>query len=139
MKHPITQEYDYGCGIACFAFVTNTTYKQAATFLGEQQANSERFYCGDFVTALNHYGLAYRNKHLKPDEKYDFEEGTIVLIRRSKQYLVGHYLAYHKGQWMDPWVNSPYSKDIRKAKSGYRKRLPGKAMYALIPLGNLFR
>jgi len=133
MKHPITQEYDYGCGIACFAFVTDLTYQEAAEFLGQAQASSNRFYCSNFVAALNTYGLPYKNRRLKPNMKHEFSDGTIVLLRRSKQYPVGHYLVRHEGHWMDPWINSPYSKDIEKARSGFRKRLPGMAMYALIP------
>lgn len=43
MKKTITQEFDYGCGIACFAFVTGMTYKEAEVFLGCKQAKSLRF------------------------------------------------------------------------------------------------
>jgi hypothetical protein len=56
MKRSITQEMPNGCGIACFAFVANLTYKQTEKFLG-----------------------------------------MIVLLRRSKEFPVGHYLAYHQG------------------------------------------
>jgi len=28
MRQSITQEFDYGCGIACFAFVLEMTYQQ---------------------------------------------------------------------------------------------------------------
>lgn len=43
MRKSITQEFDYGCGIACFAFATNKTYKEAERFLGSKQAMSEIF------------------------------------------------------------------------------------------------
>jgi len=61
-------------------------------------------------------------------------EGAIVLLRRSKVYPVGHYLIRHNDQWMDPWMNLPQDNDITRAISGYRKELPGKPMYILIPL-----
>jgi len=134
MRESITQEFDYGCGIACFAFALNVTYKQAAKQLGEVQANSTRFWIKDFATALNISGKHYIAKHLKPSVmRKIYKEGAIVLIRRSKRYPTGHYLIRHKGHWMDPWINLPSNKSIEHAESGFRKRLPGKPMYALLP------
>ena len=135
MKKSITQEFDYGCAIACFAFANNLTYKEAVDYLGERQAKSERFYVKDLCMALNGYGNTYSRKYVKPHlRRKIYREGTIVLIRRSKHYLAGHYLIRHNGVWMDPWINLPYDKAIKNAKSGFRKRLPGKPMYALFPL-----
>jgi len=134
MRESITQEFDYGCGVACFAFALHMTYKQAANHLGELQANSKRFWVKDFTDALNQTGKNYISKHIKPPmQRRIYNEGTIVLIRRSKLYPSGHYLIRHKSQWMDPWINLPSDKDILHAKSGFRKRLPGKPMYALLP------
>ncbi len=134
MRQSVTQEFDYGCGIACFAFALNMTYQQAVTHLGESQAKSERFWVKDLVVALNSFGLHYVNKYVKPHIRPKiYREGTIVLIRRSKHYPTGHYLVRHNGQWMDPWMNVRSNNDIKRAESGYRKRLPGKPMYALIP------
>jgi hypothetical protein len=134
MKNSITQEFDYGCGIACFAFALGIPYKQAAMQLGNKQANSTRFWVKDFVTALNNAGKSYQLKYVKPHlRKQIYQEATIVLIRRSKHYPRGHYLIRHDNQWMDPWINLPFNKDIARAKSGFRKRLPGSPMYALIP------
>lgn len=134
MRSSITQEFDYGCGIACFAFALHITYRQAADLLGEKQANSTRFWIKDLTAALNNAGKYYKSKHIKPLTKnVVYEEGTIVLIRRSKLYPTGHYLIRHEGNWMDPWINLPANKNIKHAKSGYRKRLPGKPMYALLP------
>ena len=104
MKKTITQEMPYGCGIACFAFVANITYAQAVEFLGVQQAQSDRFIFKHFREELNRYGLNYVSKHIKPDQIVEPKEGMIVLIRRSKQFPVGHYLAYHEGKWMDPSI-----------------------------------
>lgn len=134
MRESITQEFDYGCGIACFAFALEITYKQAARHLGETQANSKQFWIKDFTTALNSSGKDYVAKYMKPPMvRKIYKEGTIVLIRRSKRYPTGHYLIRHKGHWMDPWINLPTSNNIKHAKSGFRKRLPGKPMYALLP------
>lgn len=134
MRESITQEFDYGCGIACFAFALGMTYQQAASYLGELQANSTRFWIKDFTTSLNNSGKHYIAKYMKPPmTRKIYKEGIIVLIRRSKQYPTGHYLIRHKNHWMDPWINLPFDNCIDNAKSGFRKRLPGKPMYALYP------
>lgn len=134
MRESITQEFDYGCGIACFAFALDITYEEAANLLGEKQALSERFWIKDLVKELNKHGKAYHAKHIKPSLKTRiYGEGVILLIRRSKRYPAGHYLIRHNNAWMDPWVNLSVNKDISKARSGFRKRLPGNPMYALFP------
>lgn len=134
MRESITQEFDYGCGIACYAFALGISYKKAAKQLGEQQAQSNRFWVKDLREALNKSGLSYISRHCKPrQDNLEYSEGTIVLIRRSKIYPTGHYLIRHNNQWMDPWVNSPSNNDIRMAKSGYRKELPGIPMYIILP------
>lgn len=132
MRKSITQESDFGCGIACFAFAVNLSYKQASRFLGHEQSNSDRFWIKDFNSALNRAGVKYDYKYLKPRLlKNIYQDGTIVLIRRSRIYPSGHYLIRYDGQWMDPWINISQNKDINHATSGFRKRLPGNPMYAL--------
>ena len=134
MRESITQEFDYGCGIACFAFVLGMTYQQAANHLGGTQAISTRFWIKDFTAALDNSDKHYIARYMKPPMmRKIYKEGTIVLIRRSKQYPTGHYLIRHKGRWMDPWINLPSDTDITHAESGFRRRLPGKPMYALLP------
>ena len=135
MRQSITQEFDYGCGIACFAFALGISYKQAETRLGETQATSNRFWVKDLESALNNNGLAYSRHYVTPRIRPHInEDGAIILIRRSHTYPAGHYLIRHDGAWMDPWINLPTNRDIRQAISGFRTRLPGEAMYALLPL-----
>lgn len=134
MRQSVTQEFGYGCGIACYAFAVKLSYKEAAERLGAAQACSERFWVKDLREALNEAGFTYVSRHVKPQiRKQIYKEGAIVLIRRSKLYPTGHYLIRHEGYWMDPWINLPYNKDINWAKSGFRKRLPGAPMYVLLP------
>ena len=133
MKKSITQEAPYGCGIACFAFVANITYRQAADFLGPDQAKSDRFIVKRFREELNRYGLNYISKHIKPDQPIEPKEGMIVLLRRSRQFPVGHYLAYHEGKWMDPYSNLADDWNFQNPQSGFRDVLPGQMMYALMP------
>lgn len=134
MKHSITQEMPNGCGIACFAFVTGLTYKQAESFLGEAQAKSNRFIVKHFREELNRFGLNYVVKHIRPHQGVDPVENMIVLLRRSKQFPVGHYLAYHAGKWMDPRINLEHDRMFQDPQSGFRDVLPGEVMYALIPI-----
>lgn len=134
MRKSITQEYDYGCGVACFAFATHMSYQQAAKHLGYTQANSPRFYVKDLIKALNSAGEQYASRHIKAGARAGYPEGSIVLIRRAKLYPAGHYLIRHNCAWMDPWINLPYNKDVGQAQSGFRKRLPGQAMYIISPV-----
>ncbi len=134
MRKSITQEFDYGCGIACYAFALDISYKQAIELLGPEQALSNRFWVKDLNKALNEAGLRYNSMHINDKlRKSIYKNGTIVLIRRSKKYIAGHYLIRHKGLWMDPWINLPSDNNILNAESGFRKRLPGSPMYALFP------
>lgn len=131
MKKSIAQEMPYGCGIACFAFVAGLTYKAAEQFLGEERAKSNRFVVKHFREELNRFGLYYESKHVRPEDTIEPKEGMIVLLRRSKQFPVGHYLAYHQGKWMDPYINLEKDYGFRSPASGYRETLPGTAMYIL--------
>jgi hypothetical protein len=134
MRKSITQEFDYGCGIACFAFALHLTYKQAVAYLGPKQATNTRFWIRDFAVALSKHGKVYKARYVKPRlRRTIYQEGAIVLIRRSKHYPSGHYLIRHNNYWMDPWINLPYDKNINHAKSGFRRRLPGLPMYVLLP------
>jgi len=135
MRKSITQQQSYGCGVACFAFAGNISYKQAEVWLGKKQSSSNRFYVKAFRKALNNYGLNYSSRYIKLHAPHrTYQEGTIVLIRRSKYYPVGHYVIRHQKKWMDPWINFRASNDIRDAKSGFRKRLPGPVLYVLFPV-----
>lgn len=134
MKQSITQEAPYGCGIACFAFVCGLTYRQAEKFLGPEQAKSNRFMVKHFREELNRFGLHYGSRHVRPVQTIEPKQGTIVLLRRSPEFPVGHYLAFHEGKWMDPYINLQDDIMFSSPRSGYRDLLPGKAMYVLAPV-----
>ena len=134
MIRSITQEFDYGCGVACFAFVTNLTYEQAVNVLGREQTVKHGWRPSDLTNALNDNGYAYKNHYVKKQNiDTNYPNGTIILIERSKEYIVGHYLVHHEGKWMDPWINLTQDSILTHAKSGFREELPGKPMYALMP------
>ncbi len=131
MIRTVTQELDYGCGVACFAYACNMTFEQALTFLGRSYSMKHGWRPGDIVAEFKRYGLAYRNHYVRKHNEHSYPIGSIVLLERSPDYPVGHYLILSEDGWMDPWINLPVSNDLSLAESGYRSDLPGKAMYAL--------
>ncbi len=130
----MTQKLDYGCGVACFAFICDMTFEQAVEFLGKEYSVKHGWRPSDLVIKLNERGYKYKNRYVRKKPNITFPIGTIVLIERSAKYPVGHYLALGEGGWMDPWINLPISNNLSFAKSGFREKLPGKAIYALIPI-----
>lgn len=137
MRKSITQEFDYGCGIACYAFVLGISYEESEDKLGLEQSISERFWVKDLTHALNKAGLNYERKYIKPHIKPRiYKEGVIVLVGRSKEYPVGHYLVRHNKMWMDPWINLPNNRNIQEANSGFRNTLPGIPKYAILPVSS---
>jgi len=129
----VTQEHSSGCSVACVASVLGISYKQALKlFENPAYAGSRGYYCREIVRVLKKGGRDYSYAFLKPKNKELARiPGSIVFIRKSARYPLGHYLARdEKGQWMDPWINYP---EIKPAKSGFRKTLPGKASWVVYP------
>ncbi len=134
VKKSITQKDSLGCGIACVAFILDKNYTDTKKyFKGLGDVNKTGYLCRDLVRVLAKKDLNYDYHYLK--RRITFKEGTIVFIKRSKRYPVGHYLVKAKNGWMDPWINfDSQSFDLKKAKSGFRKKLSGKAIYAITPI-----
>ena len=134
MRKSITQSHGYGCGLACVAFVARVEYAQVIEISDEVRAVARGFYCKQLIQLLYSYGYSGSFKHLKRSMIYKnkiYRDNTIVFIRRSKSHPAGHYLVRHQGFWMDPWLNFTADKQIRNARSGYRRRLPGQPLYAI--------
>ncbi len=134
MIKSITQKDNYGCGITCVAFVCKVSYGYAKKnyFNKPHNATTLGYLCKDIVKALSKAKRDYYYKYVKREIR--FKENTIVFIKRSEKYPAGHYLVRTKNGWMDPWINfNKLKPDIKKAKSGFRKRLPGRAVYAIMP------
>ncbi len=134
MRRSIAQEDPFGCGIACVAFVNGIGYKSAKKrfFKKPENAGNTGFLCKDLVKALSIANKDYNYKYMK--RRMKIKNNTIVFIKRSKFHPKGHYLVKSKIGWMDPWINFDIENpDVSKAVSGFRKRLPGKAIYAVFP------
>jgi len=134
VRKSITQKHEFGCGVACVAFVVNKSYEEAVEILGRKRAAKKGFYCRDLVKVLKRFNLNYSFRYLQPRLKQKiYQDRIIVFIKRSKKYPFGHYLVRYKNLWMDPWINFSTNKKINEAKSGYCKRLLGRPIYGLFP------
>lgn len=134
MEKPIAQIHPSGCGVACVAQVLGISYLSALKLFqnGEFYAMLRGFYCRDLVGALNRAGRKSKFIFInKRQRKFIYQNGTIVFLARSRHHPQGHYLARVEDRWMDPWITWP---DITHGKAGFRRRLPGRAIYAIIPI-----
>ena len=134
MIKPVRQEDSMGCGIACTAFVTGKSYQETKNelFKNRKKASKRGYLCKEMVYALKKARLTYTYHYLKHQLKY--QNSTIVFIKRSKRFPYGHYLVKTSKGWMDPWINLDTDKDVRNSRAGFRKRLPGKASYIILPV-----
>ena len=133
-KKSITQEHPSGCAVACVAYIIGNSYKNALKlFKRPDYATSLRgYYCREIIKALKNAGLKYNYCYAKPSKlKLLLLDNIIVFIARSKKYPTGHYLARRNKKWMNPWINFP---NIKPAKSGFSKILPGKVQWIIFPL-----
>jgi len=130
---PIRQEDISGCAIACVAFILKMKYVTSLKLFKNGHKNAARFGFSrkEIVRVLNKTGLNYRYKYISDKARGLLsKDKTIVFIKRSKKYPLGHYLCRAGKRWMDPWINSPEV----KIKAGYRRRLPGKPIYLIFPV-----
>lgn len=128
----ITQEQGMGCGVACVASLVGLSYKKAMRFFKNKKGASTRgYYCPEICYALKRSGKNYKwKKATKASKPLLQKQGVIVFIKRSKKYPEGHYLLRTANGWMDPWINYP---NIKPAKAGIRRKLPGSADYIIFP------
>ena len=87
----IKQEDNLGCSIACVAFICKTNYNTAKKKYFKNLGNAKKtgFYCTDIVKALSRANKKYNYRYIKRKKK--FIKNTIVFIKRSKKYSVGHF------------------------------------------------
>ena len=131
MYKSVTQENGLGCGLACVAALCKVSYKltQKNYFKGLGSANTRGYYCKHLIKALSKAGKKYNYGFIK--RKINWRNGMIVFIKRSKKYPQGHYLVRLNNKWTDPGINLPHDTNLINAKSGFRRRLPGKAQWLI--------
>jgi|SRR3989344_1619346 len=127
-----TQQGPSGCAPACVAQILGIPYMKAVRlFKGGMVKEIYRgFYCREIVAVLKKRGIGSEFKYVnKKIVKKIYKNRTIIYIKRSKKYPQGHFLCRSNGMWMDPWINMP---KMNPAKSGFRRKLPGKPMYVVL-------
>ena len=128
----IRQNDSLGCGVAATALVLGISYDKALRQFDMKKVKSIGCYCKDIIEVLEENNFQARYKYIKENKKKSiYRTNTIVFIKRSKRYPFGHYLVRTDNGWHDSWINFPKFKNVKGAKSGIRKRLPGKAIYAI--------
>jgi hypothetical protein len=131
----VAQEDELGCGIACIARVLGISYQEALCLFadGKLQANTKGFLCKELTDVLNRRGRRY--KHHYVNERFlpnIYKEGTIVFIKRTKNYPHGHFLYRTKEGWMDPWLNLTKDNNRPVFRAGIINDLPERPIYALV-------
>lgn len=132
MKKSITQKHFMSCGLACVVYIVGKNYDELASLQSKKKLNSTGFYCPELVVLLKQYGYNYKWRKLSKNEKYPvFNDGDIVFIARSPEIPNGHFLTKTPYGWMDPWSNLAETKNLQKAKSSFREKLPGEPRYII--------
>ncbi len=131
MIKSITQEAPSGCAVACVAMLLEVPYRKAILLFrnGKSKEIYQGYYCKEIVAVLKKKGVDFRFKYVSKKNNRIYKNGTIVFIKRTKEYPKGHYLIKTLNGWMDPWINMP---KMNPAKSGLRKKLPGEPIYAVL-------
>jgi hypothetical protein len=131
----VTQDHEWGCGIACVASRLGISYELAKSRLEKMKGKG----INDFPEGLDLDPIVHVLKKSKVKVIADwfaksFPTGTIALISgKNNPYKHGHYLLKVDKGWMDPWINIDRPKE--KRDSGIRPFLPKgtKIKVALIP------
>ncbi|OGH11654.1 MAG: hypothetical protein A3B38_02970 [Candidatus Levybacteria bacterium RIFCSPLOWO2_01_FULL_36_13] len=128
----VRQEHFSGCAVACVAFILKTNYRNALKSFdeGAERAKFRGFYCREIIQALERNGLKYFFKYVKRRKNHEYPTGTIIFIQKDSKHPAGHFLCNARSGWMDPWINFPKL----SAKADFRKRLPGKPIYAILSI-----
>ena len=128
MKKSVAQKDLSGCGAACVAWILDISYDSALLLFknGRKYAKFRGFTCKEIEQALQKRNLRYQHRYIGNKGIKPIENNSIVFIKRSKRYPLGHYLVKTNSGWMNPWINFP---NIQEIKSGFRRKLPGKPIY----------
>lgn len=131
----VSQQDEWGCGVACVASILAVSYAEARRLLVKHK--KAKIDGGQEGLELHHLALALkdRNFHVVADwdEPKTFIPGTIVLVGRLRGAAEHeHYILSVEGDmFMDPWINYPNEDRQAAFRTGFPK---GKIFYvALIP------
>lgn len=125
----ITQESPMGCAVAATASFLGLSYNSTLKFFdnGQVRHSVYGFFAYDIVKVLKKRNIIAKSYNIK-NKGIKFKIGDIVFSRDELNDPFGHYLLMTPKGWMDSWRNFP---SINPAKAGYRKKLPGKALWVV--------
>lgn len=126
----ITQKAPMGCAIACSASLVDFSYEKMSRYFDNSKIKEQTsgFYNRDIIATLSKIGVRAKAYSIKRWGNKKINIGTIIFVKRSKEYPVGHYLLKTERGWMNPWINFP---NITPAKAGFQKSLPGKINWVI--------
>ena len=128
----VTQKDSLGCGVASVAYVLGVTYDNALEQFDIGKVKAVGCYCKDIIEVLEQNNKKCVYKYVgNQTQRIVYRQNTIVYIKKSKKYPRGHYLVRVKNGWHDSWINFTNEKNVCAAKSGIRKRLPDRVIYAI--------
>jgi len=117
----VTQEDEWGCGVACIASLLGTTYQEALVIA--ETAKGRGINSKPSGLELHDIAKALKSEGMKVVADWSprkVPNGTIAFISGGKRYgKDGHYILKTPKGWMDPWYN------LRKQRTAqYRDELP---------------
>lgn len=123
----IAQKSPMGCAVAATASFLGLDYDSTLKLFenGKVRHAVYGFFVYDIVKALKKENIIAKSFNIKKREM-KFKLGDIVFSKNESDDPFGHYLLKTPKGWMDSWINFP---SITPARAGYRKKLPGKALW----------
>lgn len=93
------QEHLMGCAISCIAYFKGLSYQDVLKIAPHDETNG---YHPENVKKMLGWGQIYSNPNLTSMSR------GIVLIKDAPYHCdIGHYIAWEKGEVLNPWLNYP--------------------------------
>ncbi|MDQ1064486.1 MULTISPECIES: hypothetical protein [Stenotrophomonas] len=131
----VSQQDEWGCGIACVASLTGLSYREARSRLearkgGLIDADAPGLELEPIIDVLRDAGILMEQRV----GAKRWPSGAIVFLSEEwgRYRGTGHYLLRTDDGWMDPWANP----DEKRPRAEYLDRLPRgtTVQVALVPV-----
>jgi hypothetical protein len=133
MKVPIRQEDDFGCGLACIAYLKNMKYGDITSSnkvaLKKAQTSGYRGkFLADILNNLQRESESkWKTKYCGKTTNPIIPNNSIVYISKNDKYQFGHYIVKTEFGFMNPFSNLlEVAGDSRKSKAAFEKEMFGK-------------
>ena len=130
----VSQEDEWGCGVACVASLLGITYQEAKNLVEDIKGRSVN--AKPHGLELHHIALALQAEGVKVIADWDsavhHPDGSIVCIGGKSRYKYEHYILKTPNGWMDPWFDLKKNNMVAKYRDDYPKGAD--FLVALIPV-----